>query len=105
VPPLLCGDACADSAASPDRDARATPLPIAGAAAARVNSTTIALILPLESPTYGRAASAVKAGFVAAAARAGASARVQVIGHGDDGVLPAFATAAPKRCRRSLSAR
>jgi outer membrane PBP1 activator LpoA protein len=68
--------------------------PIAGAAAARVTSTAIALILPLESPTYGRAASAVKAGFVAAAARAGASARVQVIGHGDDGVLPAFAAAA-----------
>lgn len=68
--------------------------PVAGAATARVTSTTIALILPLESPTYGRAASAVKAGFVAAAVRAGASARVQVIGHGDDGVLPAFAAAA-----------
>jgi outer membrane PBP1 activator LpoA protein len=46
---------------------------------ARATGTAIALVLPLESPTYGRAASAVKAGFVAAAARAGASARVQVI--------------------------
>lgn len=71
-----------------------TPPPMAGAAIARVTGTAIALVLPLESPAYGRAASAVKAGFVAAAARAGASARVQVISHGDDGVLPAFAAAA-----------
>ncbi len=71
-----------------------TPPPPAGPAIARAAGNAIALILPLESPTYGRAASAVKAGFVAAAARAGASARVQVIGHGDDGVLPAFAAAA-----------
>jgi outer membrane PBP1 activator LpoA protein len=71
-----------------------TPPPPAGPAIARAAGNAIALILPLESPTYGRAASAVKAGFVAAAARAGASARVQVISHGDDGVLPAFAAAA-----------
>jgi uncharacterized protein len=51
------------------------------------------LILPLESPTYGRAADAVKSGFLAAAARAGSSSRVRVIGHGDDGVLPAIASA------------
>ena len=71
-----------------------TPPPTAGTAIARPTWTAIALILPLESPAYGRAASAVKAGFLAAAARAGASARVQVISHGDDGVLPAFAAAA-----------
>jgi outer membrane PBP1 activator LpoA protein len=71
-----------------------TPPPPAGPAIARAAGNAIALILPLESPTYGRAASAVKAGFVAAAARAGASARAQVISHGDDGVLPAFAAAA-----------
>ncbi|HEX3633616.1 MAG TPA: penicillin-binding protein activator [Casimicrobiaceae bacterium] len=71
-----------------------TPPPTTGAAVARPTGTGIALILPLESPAYGRAASAVKAGFLAAAARAGASARVQVIAHGDDGVLPAFAAAA-----------
>jgi outer membrane PBP1 activator LpoA protein len=73
-----------------------TPPPPAGPAIARAAGNAIALILPLESPTYGRAASAVKAGFVAAAARAGASARVQVISHGDDGVLPAFAAAAQR---------
>ena len=70
-----------------------TPPPAVPSAIARAAGNTIALILPLESPTYGRAAAAVKAGFVAAAARGGASARVQVIGHGDDGVLPAFAAA------------
>ena len=70
----LCGDARADTAASVNRDTRA-------------DSTA-------DRRSRGRAASAVKAGFVAAAARAGASARVQVIGHGDDGVLPAFAAAA-----------
>ncbi|MEO8738751.1 MAG: penicillin-binding protein activator [Casimicrobiaceae bacterium] len=53
----------------------------------------IALVLPLESPIYGRAADAVKAGFMAAAERAGAGGRVRIIGHGDDGVLPAFAAA------------
>jgi hypothetical protein len=71
-----------------------TPPPTTGAAIARATGTGIALVLPLESPAYGRAASAVKAGFVAAATRAGAGARVQVISHGDDGVLPAFAAAA-----------
>jgi uncharacterized protein len=58
-----------------------------------VYSDAIALILPLESPTYGRAADAVKAGFLAAAARAGSTSRVRVIGHGDDGVLLAIAAA------------
>jgi len=60
---------------------------------AATRSDVIALILPLESPTYGRAADAVKAGFLAAAARAGSSSRVRVIGHGDGGVLPAIAAA------------
>ncbi len=53
----------------------------------------ICLVLPLESASYGPAAAAVKAGFLAAAAEAGSTARVRVIGHGDDGVLPAFAAA------------
>jgi hypothetical protein len=48
-------------------------------------------VLPLESAAFGRAAEAVRAGFVAAAADA--KARYAVIGHGDDGVLPAFAKA------------
>jgi len=56
-------------------------------------SDLICLVLPLESAPYGRAAAAVKAGFLAAAAAAGSTARMRVIGHGDDGVLPAFAAA------------
>lgn len=59
----------------------------------RPQTDAIALVLPLQSPTYGQAADAVKAGFLAAADRAGESARIRVIGHGDDGVLPAFAAA------------
>ena len=65
-------------------------LPAPGIPAA---SDTIALVLPLQSPAYARAAEAVKAGFLAAANRAGVAGRVRVIGHGDDGVLPAFALA------------
>ena len=60
---------------------------------APTTTDVIALILPLESPAYGRAADAVKMGFLAAAGRAGSGSRVRVIGHGDDGVLPAFAAA------------
>jgi outer membrane PBP1 activator LpoA protein len=51
----------------------------------------IALVLPLSSATYGRAASAVKAGFLAAAALA--NARPAVIAHGDGDVEAAFAQA------------
>ena len=65
------------------------PAPIVPAA----TSDSIALVLPLQSPAYARAAEAVKAGFLAAANRAGVAGRVRVIGHGDDGVLPAFALA------------
>jgi outer membrane PBP1 activator LpoA protein len=60
----------------------------------QVTSDAITLLLPLESASYGLAAEAVKAGFLAAANRAGISSRVRVIGHGDDGVLPALAVAA-----------
>jgi len=51
----------------------------------------IALVLPLSSATYGRAASAVKAGFLAAAARA--NWQPAVIAHGDGEVEAAFAQA------------
>jgi len=53
--------------------------------------TPIALVLPLTSATYGRAASAVKAGFLAAAALA--NAHPDVIAHGDGDVEGAFAQA------------
>jgi outer membrane PBP1 activator LpoA protein len=51
----------------------------------------IALVLPLGSPTYGRAADAVRAGFVAAADAAGA--RYTIVAHGDGDVLAAMARA------------
>jgi uncharacterized protein len=51
----------------------------------------LVLVLPLESPVYGRAADAVKAGFTAAATAA--NARFAVIAHGDGGVVAAFAKA------------
>ena len=51
----------------------------------------IALVLPLGSGTFGRAAGAVRAGFLAAAAAA--NIKALVIGHGDDDVLTAFSAA------------
>ncbi len=64
-----------------------------------VTSDAIALVLPLESTAYGPAADAVRAGFLAAAKRAGISPRIRVIGHGDDGVLPAIESASNGRRR------
>jgi len=54
----------------------------------------VILVLPLQSPVYGRAAEAVRAGFLAAANAAGRTESTRVVGHGDDGVLPAFTAAA-----------
>ena len=53
-------------------------------------SDLVALILPLDVPAYARAAEAVRAGFVAAAEKAGEKAKVVVISHKEDGVLTAF---------------
>src|SRR6266550_3637840 len=80
---------------APTASAVPTPLlPAPPLVAPPVTSDAIALLLPLESASYGLAAEAVKAGFLAAANRAGISSRIRVIGHGDDGVLPALAAAA-----------
>ncbi len=62
----------------PTRDARATPGPVV-------------LVLPLASATFGVAAGAVEAGFLAAAAAA--KARTVVFGHGDGDVVTTFAKA------------
>jgi outer membrane PBP1 activator LpoA protein len=88
-PPAAPAIGAAPSAAEP-----AVPsAPAATAPVRRPTSDAICLVLPLESSPYGRAAAAVKAGFLAAAGAAGSTARVHVIAHGDDGVLPAFAAA------------
>jgi outer membrane PBP1 activator LpoA protein len=68
----------------------ATANPPAGAEA-RVEPPAIALVLPLGSATFGRAAEALQSGFLAAAGAAGA--KPLVIGHGDGDVLDAFAKA------------
>jgi hypothetical protein len=92
VPPAPPPAAPVEIAAAPSAPViRPVTPPPGGLAPGRTN--VIALILPLESPTYGRAADAVKAGFLAAAGLAGSASRVRVIAHGDDGALPAFAAA------------
>lgn len=53
----------------------------------------IALVLPLDSEAYARAADAVRSGFLAAADAAGERASCLVIGHGDNGVIGAFEAA------------
>jgi hypothetical protein len=53
----------------------------------------IALVLPLDSPDYARAATAVRDGFLAAAQAAKAADRCRVIAHDDKGVLGAFEAA------------
>jgi outer membrane PBP1 activator LpoA protein len=60
-------------------------------AEAPVESAAIVLVLPLASATFGRAAEAVQAGFLAAADAA--KARVVVIAHADGEVLAAFGKA------------
>jgi outer membrane PBP1 activator LpoA protein len=79
APPAL--SAGPDEAASKD-DAPAPP---------KKADPAIALVLPVNSGTYGRAADAVKAGFLAAAAAA--NEKPEVIAHGDGDVEAAFAKA------------
>jgi len=60
-------------------------------AEARVERSSIVLVLPLASAAFGRAAEAVQAGFLAAAEAA--RTKPVVIGHGDGDVVAAFAKA------------
>lgn len=62
-------------------------------------SDLIALILPLDVADYARAASAVRDGFLDAAAAAGTNRNCIVIAHGVDGVVSAFETARAKGVR------
>ena len=71
--------------------ADATPAVESAAPAKVAESVPIALVLPLESAAFSRAAEAVRAGFVAASGNA--RTKYVVIAHGDDGVLAAFAKA------------
>jgi len=62
-------------------------------------SDAVALVLPLDVPAYTRAAEAVRAGFLAAAEKAGAQAQVVVLSHKEDGVLDAFERARARGVR------
>ena len=76
--------------ATPAVDAVPEPPP---PAAPKPAGPPIALVLPLTSPDYARAAEAVRDGFLAAADAAGARDRVRVIAHANGDVLAAFETA------------
>lgn len=85
-------DATAPTAAPapppPALDAGAAAQPAPGAPQA-----DIALVLPLDSVAYARAAEAVRDGFLDAADAAGARGRVNVVAHGGDDVVAAFTRA------------
>jgi outer membrane PBP1 activator LpoA protein len=86
----------AQSAAPADTPVQAAPVaPIADAPPPppAPAPADIALVLPLASPDYARAAEAVRDGFLDAADAAGARARVTVIGHGAGEVVAAFTRA------------
>jgi outer membrane PBP1 activator LpoA protein len=85
------------SAAQTPQASEASPAAITGSSAtvetppradAPARAGPIVLVLPLASTTFGRAAEAVQAGFLAAAAAA--KEKVEVISHGDGEVLMAF---------------
>ncbi len=84
-PPSLLAPRPAEIAAPPEPAApAASPLIVPNPIAA----PAMALVLPLQSAAYGRAAEAVKAGFLAAAEIA--NTKPLVIGHDDGGVVEAF---------------
>ncbi len=64
---------------------------VASQPAPPANAVAIALVLPLDSAVYGRAAAAVRAGFVATADAARTP--IRVIGHADGNPLAGFAEA------------
>ena len=84
VPAQAEGKPAPQVEAAPAADSSAEPGPIV-------------LVLPLESASFGRAAEAVQAGFLAAAEAA--KAKPLVIGHGDGDILAAFAKARAARAR------
>lgn len=77
----------ADKAGAPDKAVTPTaPDKVA-------NEVDIAIVLPLDSTQYARAADAVRSGFFAAAEASGARVKVRAFAHGDDDVLLAFEAA------------
>jgi len=66
---------------------------------APASSDRIAIVLPLDEPAFARAASAVRDGFLDAAAAAGKGSECIVIAHGHDGVVGSFDLARQKGVR------
>ena len=82
---------------TPDTATALAPLPVPDTQTpAAPSGNQIALVLPLDEPAFGRAASAVRDGFLDAAAAAGRSNDCVVIPHGRDGVVGAFELAREK---------
>ncbi len=69
------------------------PAPVPEPADRPAPQVDVAIVLPLESGQYSRAAEAVRTGFLAAAEASGTRPRIRVFPHGDDGVLTAFEAA------------
>lgn len=89
---LAAGIAACAAALSCAQSPPASEVP-GSAPAATSGAVDIAVVLPLDSPAYARAADAVRTGVLAAAEASGSRARIRVFAHGDDGVLAAFAAA------------
>jgi len=83
-------DSAASAAAKPPE-----PTSALESAVAPADAVDIALVLPLDSVQYSRAADAVRAGFLAAAAASASTSRprIKVFAHGDDEVLTAIEAA------------
>jgi uncharacterized protein len=88
---LAAAFSAAQTPAASDAPGVAAPEALSPPPPAPKPSVDIALVLPLDAPAYARAADAVSAGFLAAAA--GSHTTFVVIPHGDDGVLGAFEAA------------
>ena len=93
TPPASTAPTAAAGRVSPE------PAPAPEAADKPASEVDVAIVLPLESAQYARAADAVRAGFLAAAEASGAKLRIRIFAHGDDGVLPAFEAASASGAR------
>jgi len=95
-PPASSAPAAPVPQAASDKSPKPEP-PANGAMAEAADrnapAVDIAIVLPLDSPQYARAADAVRAGFLAAAEAAGTRVKVRAFAHGDDDVLLAFEAA------------
>ncbi len=82
-----------DPAATVPIRAGTEPAPVPEPADKPAPEVDLAIVLPLESAQYGRAADALRTGFMAAAEASATRLRIRVFPHGDDGVLAAFEAA------------